>query len=114
LQYQRYSHSYNHTKTLTLDYIKRAKEIFSPKSLPDTDASYDVHNIDGSYRETVNVGSSYNSIYVKDVQLLAPSIEGMKTFLQSQVDSKIISQKDMDDRMNDYSSVKNSFLTSSS
>jgi len=88
-----------------VDYIKRAKEIFSPKSLPDTDASYDVHNTDGSYRETVNVGDTYNSIYVKDVQLLAPSIEGMKTFLQSQVDADIISQKDMNDRLDDYNSV---------
>lgn len=88
-----------------IDYIKRAKEIFSPKSVPDTSAAYEVHETNGKYRETVNAGTQYTSIYVKDVEIVAPSINGITEFFQSQVDSGNITQEEMNENIENWSNV---------
>jgi len=91
--------------SVAVDYIKRAKEIFSPKSVPDTSASYEVHETNGKYRETVNAGTQYTSIYVKDVEIVAPSINGITEFFQSQVDSGNITQEEMDSNIKNWGKV---------
>lgn len=95
----------NKDNSVAVDYIKRAKEIFSPKSLPDINASYTVKNEDGSTREVINVDKEYNSIYVKDVEVEAPSMTNIKSFVESQVASKILTRKEADNLINQYKNV---------
>ena len=92
-------------KSTAVDYIKRAKEIFSPKSLPDINASYTVKNEDGSTREVVNVDKEYNSIYVKDVEVVAPSMESITNFVESQVKANIITKEAGDNLISQYEKV---------
>jgi hypothetical protein len=55
----------------TVDYYKRAKEIYSPKFIPDTSAEYN----------GVKAGKSYTTAYLKDEEIKAPSYDAMKEAL---------------------------------
>lgn len=61
----------------TVSYVKRAKEIYSPKYIPNTEAVY----VDPETGEKIYVGASYNSIYLKDNEIPAPSLKELKTAL---------------------------------
>ncbi len=61
----------------TIDYQKRAKEIYSPKKTPDVNAKW--ISDDGS--ETLTVSSQYRTIYLKDNEIQAPSFEAIKQIL---------------------------------
>jgi len=58
----------------TVDFIKRAKEIYSPKSILDIDAFY----TDKETKEVFNVGASYNTVYLKDNEIASPSLDEIK------------------------------------
>jgi hypothetical protein len=71
-----------------VDYIKRAKEIYSPKYIPDTSAYY----IDPETDEVIKVGTTYNTIYLKDQEIPAPNLEVIKKALQQSKDSGYITE----------------------
>jgi len=55
----------------TVDFVKRAKEIYSPKSILDIEASFK----DSDTGETIKVGGSYRTVYLKDNEIQAPSFK---------------------------------------
>ena len=71
-----------------VDYIKRAKEIYSPKYIPDTSAYY----IDPETGEDIKVGTTYNTVYLKDQKIPAPNLEAIKKALQQSKDSGYITE----------------------
>lgn len=88
-----------------VDYFKRAKEIFSPKSIPDLMAEFQVINEDGTLGEKVSVNKSYNSIYLKDEKIAAPSFDAIKEMLDANVEAKVISREDADKIISNYNEV---------
>jgi hypothetical protein len=71
-----------------VDYTKRAKEIYSPKYVPDVSASY----TDPKTGEVIKVGDRYNTIYLKDKEAIAPSYDDIEAALNSAVKSGFITE----------------------
>ena len=90
---------------LIVDYFKRAKEMFSPKSNPDTRAVYNGLNEDGT-PNTFEVREHYNSITLKDENIKAISYDAIKEALDSLVKSGKISQKTADSILDEYGDDK--------
>lgn len=73
----------------TVDYIKRAKEIHSPKSILDVEGFY----LDPETGKPIKVGATYRTIYLKDNKIQSPSFEGIKSTIEDLVEKKIISEQ---------------------
>lgn len=77
--------------SVTIDYTKRAKEIMSPKLVPDTSASYTEYNAKGEAVETIQVSAEYKSIYLEDAEIGAPNSEVIFNAIKSLEDDGTIS-----------------------
>lgn len=76
----------------TVDYVKRIKEIFSPKQIPDTNAVFQqIDSITAKpIGEPVTVSPTYNSVYFKDV--LSPSTSFSNEIIDGLVKDGVITQ----------------------
>lgn len=75
------------TNNKVVDYTKRAKEIYSPKFIPNTDATYEDEN--GIIK---SVSSIYKTIYLKDAKIAAPSLEGITSTVDNLVKEGIMTE----------------------
>lgn len=73
----------------TVDFVKRAKEIYSPKSILNTEGSY----TDPKTGETIDVGYHYRTAYLSDAEIASPSHDAMIEAINGLVKDDIISEQ---------------------
>jgi hypothetical protein len=86
-----------------VDYFKRAKEIFSPKSIPDIEAAYQTPGTDSNPNgETIQVRPEYKGVVLRDEYIAAISRDAINEMLNSNVEAGIISREAADKIMKEY------------
>jgi hypothetical protein len=89
----------------SVDYSKRAKEIYSPKFIPDLSAKY-IETIELPNRKTVRnpigVSATYKNVYIKDANIKAPSYDSIETALSQAVKNKYINEDQKSDILKAY------------
>lgn len=89
-----------------VDYFKRAKEIFSPKTNPDINAKFQPRDSKGNpVGEEVRVRSTYRTVYLKDEEIVAPSFAEIISFLEGELKAGRINQQKFDSLKDAYSRV---------
>lgn len=79
----------------SIDYYKRAKEIYSPKFIPDINAFYDNNG------KIIKVRHKYNSVYLYDNNIKAPSYDAIKNALGNSQSAKAILSNYGEGRVNE-------------
>ncbi len=89
-----------------VDYFKRAKEIFSPKTNPDINAKFQPRDSRGNpVGKEISVRSIYRALYLRDENIVAPSFAEIVSFLEGELKAGRINQQKFDSLKDAYSRV---------
>lgn len=84
-----------------VDYYKRAKEIWSPRTNVLVGSKY--NSVNG---ETITVPANYNTVYLEDVEIQAPSYDTVSEILDDAVKSNALTKAQADEIIKNYGDGK--------